>query len=100
MGQAGSHWQLTAGIGLPRAPRLPQTVAGGLASLVGRDHGFTFVGAEQCQPPSVSAGRLTVTEAVIDDAGVERFRGSMTLTCTNNRIIRQTTSEIRYHALG
>lgn len=33
MGQSGSHWQLTAGIGLPRAPRLPQTVAGGLASL-------------------------------------------------------------------
>ncbi len=107
MGGAGTRHSLTLGIGLPRHASLPQTLhATTIPSPVGDT--FTFGDSSaSCPTPSVLAGQLTVTELVIDDAGIERFRASMTLTCTTrgttraaNPTVVTTTADIRFRALG
>jgi hypothetical protein len=104
MGANGIQRTLLLGIGLPRNPHLPLTLQVADTPILRPANVFAFQNpAAPCLSPSVAAGQLTIAELAIDDVGVERFRASMTLTCTTRGAQSKVTStavSVRFHALG
>ena len=100
MGDPGSHW--TINLHLPSPPKpLPFALPFAL-NYAGAAPSFAFSGLPPCPTNTVRTGTLTVSELLLDAAGLNRLRVHATLVCSTSA--KSTTSatfaDLSYRALG